>query len=138
MGNFGILTQANGFREAAIRCDEQRLNGDGTIEWLPIPGTVNAAFACELYLKAILKAEGYSDSDIKKSGHKLKDLFSKVSPEVKAKIVNDNSIDITNIDAISDTFSSWRYLHEDIEARMHSQNVFVYEFMEVLCKISNF
>jgi len=137
MENFGILAQANGFRKVAIRCNEQRPHGDGTIEWLPIQGTVNAAFACELYLKALLKAEGFSDKNLKKVGHKLKDLFSEVPSEVKNKIVNDYSIGISKIDVISDTFYNWRYLHEDIQARMHNDNAFVYEFMEALYKISN-
>jgi len=54
---YTILEQANAFRMAAERCNEQRLVG-GKARWLLVPYISNAAFACELYLKAILKARG--------------------------------------------------------------------------------
>lgn len=66
--------QARSFFFAAKRCRRIEIcEESGLSQSLPIPEYVNIAFACELYLKALL----YSDSEIIK-GHSLSDLFSRL------------------------------------------------------------
>jgi len=83
------------------------------------PFFVNAAFACELYLKAIMIFE--SENDEFSKGHDLKDLFERISDDAKLRIR-------TNYDGLymkthkvafdkllGDTYSpfvTWRYTFE--------------------------
>ena len=133
MGGFGILEQADGFRLVALRCNEQRFKKNSQVEFLPLQGTVNAAFASELYLKAILKfAKNFSDDQLKKIGHNLLKLFQKIPDEIQNTITP--SIDAEKLGIISNTFDNWRYLFEDIENKMHNESVTVYNLMDLLYK----
>ena len=115
---FTIYNQAHNFKKAAERCNVMIAlsNGNnGEYEWLPIPYCVNASFACELYLKAILDAEK------KERGqkHNLNDLFSllpsEIKDDVKKKVEN---VDFdTNLMQAGNMFVDWRYLHEKIEKK---------------------
>lgn len=74
------------------------------------PQIVNAAFACELILKAILIFE--SKGEVK--GHDLKILFNRLSPSVQAQIKSAACLCDwdTFWDESRDAFTEWRYLYE--------------------------
>lgn len=78
------------------------------------PLVVNAAFACELFLKALLIWK-YKK---KISGHKLKELFQQLDDETKIEIQQE--VDILDwdffLDEANQAFIKWRYLHEKDEA----------------------
>ena len=78
-----------------------------------IPAIVNAAFACELYLKSMLEQPW---------GHKLKDLFEQLDNEAKIQLNNEFDASVSNhpvynfdvfLNDISDAFVEWRYVFEE-------------------------
>lgn len=117
-----LFETANDFFEAAIRC-----NFDESVKVnkypLMIPNFTNRAFACELYLKAIL----YLNEIPIKKVHKLNELFLKLSEKDQKEIYNiwrtnagENipNCDYVkrmfdeNLEANSDVFTRFRYVHE--------------------------
>ena len=78
-----------------------------------IPQIVNAAFSCELMLKAIIIAEKKREERF--SEHKLSQLFSMMRPETQAFIKrNSNIFDWDGfMQKSSNAFVEWRYLHEE-------------------------
>ena len=133
--SFGIISHADGFRKVALRCNEQRQVDNFTIEWLPIQGTINAAFACELYLKSILKSKkGYTNNQLRKLKHNLNDIYSELPDEIKSKL--ERSVDTSKLLDISNAFVNWRYLYEDIQSKMHDDNKFICELMDLLYEIT--
>ena len=84
---------------------------------LMIPQIVNAAFSCELMLKATIIMEKKNPVAFK--GHRLDLLFSMLCQSAQEQIRADASI--FNWDAFmcesSDAFVEWRYLHEKDEVR---------------------
>lgn len=116
----GILNLANQFHKAYESCIEFKQIGNGKIEHEFIPAYVNLAFACELYLKALLKTRG---KEVK--GHLLIDLFTKMetidNSIIKEIIQLSNIMSDLNytedgyksfVKSISDTFKTWRYSYE--------------------------
>lgn len=91
---FDYYNQGKSFLEAAQRCiGEQNENGEffilknSRLLQLPAPAVVNAAFACEMFFKALLI---HFDVSIPKSkhGHDLENLFLCI-PEKERKVIND-------------------------------------------------
>ena len=78
-----------------------------------IPQIVNAAFSCELLLKAIIIAEQKREGKFRE--HKLSELFDMMKPETQAIIKNRaNIIDWDEfMEKSSNAFIEWRYLHEE-------------------------
>ena len=87
------------------------------VEWYSTPATVNAAFACEVYLKALLK---YNDIPVKKE-HRLKELYE-LLPEkprewIKLTVINhygqwSDCFGLDYLANISNAFIDWRYSYE--------------------------
>ena len=76
------------FCETAWRCfgvREGKLIVDGNMQWLPIPTVVNAAFSCEMNLKAILLLEGKTPPK-GANGHNLERLFLGIDEETQEMI----------------------------------------------------
>lgn len=76
------------------------------------PVVVNLAFACELYIKALLILQRKKQDVV--SGHKLAELFSALDEDTKNRVLTDVSIknwDIFMRDS-SDAFEAWRYFYE--------------------------
>ena len=116
----GILDLAKQFHKAYKSCIKPKPIGNGKIEDEFIPAYVNLAFACELYLKALLKLKGKE-----KKGHLLIRLF--IDLQAIDKSISDDIIKLSNImsglnytednykaflKSISDTFKTWRYSYE--------------------------
>ena len=76
------------FRHACTFCEcaDMALNkfqhDTADIGWYDTPATVNSAFACEVFMKTILK---YQDKEIPKS-HKLRELFDAIPTKIKELI----------------------------------------------------
>ena len=79
---------------------------------LMIPQIVNAAFSCELMLKATIIMEKEKQVDF--ISHRFDELFSKLTPGTKKKIRAGSSIfDWDRFMRVSsNAFIEWRYLHE--------------------------
>ena len=77
-----------------------------------IPQIVDAAFSCELLLKAIIIAEQKREDGFHE--HKLSDLFVMMNPDTQAFVKR--QAHIANWDTFmkesSNAFVEWRYLHE--------------------------
>ncbi len=116
----GILNLANQFHKAYENCIKYKSIGNGKIENEFIPAYVNLAFACELYLKALLKLKGKGTK-----GHLLIALFTEL--EIIDKSISNEIIKLSTImsglnyteegyksflKSISDTFKTWRYSYE--------------------------
>ncbi len=92
-------------------------------EWYPTPAIVNSAFACEVFLKALLK---YNDIAVKNE-HELKELFEllpeKTSEWIKLTVMNNHggiwkdAFGYDLLDNISNAFPNWRYIYEGKETR---------------------
>lgn len=107
---------ADDFYEAYKRC----LAANDKNQHVKIPAFVNGFFACELYLKSILKA-----NDITSSGHDIEKLFNQLPTELQKTIENEflneaksiyvfNSIEFNELlKKISLGFEFWRYVYED-------------------------
>lgn len=107
-------------KNAYESCIKFKPIGNGKIKHEFIPAYVNLAFACELYLKALLQSRGKETK-----GHLLIRLFTDL--ETIDKSVSDDIIKLSNImsdlnysedgyksfvKSISDTFKTWRYSYE--------------------------
>ena len=79
---------------------------------LMIPQIVNAAFSCELMLKATIIMEKEKQVDF--ISHRFDELFSKLTPGTQKKIRAGSSIfDWDRFMRVSsNAFVEWRYLHE--------------------------
>lgn len=80
---------------------------------LMIPQIVNAAFSCELMLKATIIMEKEKQVDF--ISHRFDELFSKLTPGTQKKIRAGSSIfDWDRFMRVSsNAFVEWRYLHEN-------------------------
>lgn len=96
----------NDFARTAEILDESEAN-------IMIPQIVNAAFSCELLLKAVIIAEKKKEEAIFE--HDLSKLFDMMDPETR-NVVRRNS-QIFDWDVFlkesSKAFAEWRYLHEN-------------------------
>ena len=104
------------------------------------PAVVNAAFACEVFLKLLLYWNGIEEKKI----HKLKDLFEKLPDDTQ--IILKNSVvsrygswkDVWGFDCldnVTDAFVTWRYSYEydwTKSAQMHVNLGFLIAFKDAL------
>ena len=109
-------------------------------EWYPTPAIVNSAFACEVFLKALLK---YNDTPVKKE-HKLKELYELLPEKTKEWI----KLTVTNhygqwsdcfgrdyLENISNAFTDWRYSYES-DRLMRIHHGFLTTFRDALREAS--
>lgn len=113
-----------------------------TAKFLPYasPAVVNAAFACEIFLKLLLRRNGIAGKKI----HKLKGLFEKLPDNTQTILKNSVILrcgkwkDIWNhdcLDNVSDAFVAWRYCYEldwSKSAHMHVDLGFLIAFRDSL------
>ncbi len=112
------------FRHACAFCEcsdmafEKFKHDCADIEWYTTPAVVNAAFACEVFCKALFK---YYDISSKKT-HGLKDMYENFPQElqewIKINVLNNygswnNVWGVPYLDNISDAFIKWRYSYEN-------------------------
>lgn len=106
-----VAHQGIRFHLAALRALEGRAERGGSVEWLPMPAVVCAAFACEMYIKALLIREAGTTP----RHHKLSELFSRLSTEAQQEAVRafgpGNLVD--RLIEHSDAFQKYRYIFEE-------------------------
>lgn len=125
-----VVQTADSFYKAFERCMEQRVLSEDKFEILVVPGTVNIAFACELYLKAILRESGN-----KTKLHNLEKLYVKLPDEIKNEIEkNFNGDDfLKELKGICNAFVDWRYVYE--KETIEINFAFLYKFAKVLSEM---
>lgn len=70
------------YLDAAQKCNEPKIENVGWSHHLLVPVITNMAFACELFLKAILK---HDNKEIRT--HKLINLFDELQEDIKKKLL---------------------------------------------------
>lgn len=116
--NTNIIKQADDFAEAYYRCikgeNPKKVQGGVCYHVVNIPAIVNAAFACELYLKSMI-FEQIQDHDLQK-------LFSKLDVEAQTKIKNSINAELIGnpiynfemcLEKAANVFVEWRYIFEE-------------------------
>lgn len=87
------------------------------VEWYSTPAAVNSAFACEVFLKALLLYFGIPKSN----QHNLKKLYDRLPDKTKDWVKQtvllrygawSDAFGLELLDSISDTFVKWRYSYE--------------------------
>jgi len=115
-----IINTANSFLLATDRALEQRPLGPGQFQMLLVPAVVSAAFAVELYFKAIITLEKGNAR-----GHDLSALFQQLSTKSQATLVAGFQLDQAafeqKLGAISGVFVEWRYIFEQQSANLDFQ-----------------
>ncbi|WP_316718980.1 HEPN domain-containing protein [Terrisporobacter petrolearius] len=102
--------QALNFKYASDRC--LMTIRQGGIEYLPIPYMVNSAFACEIFLKAILEQKRIKYG----KNHMLYELYKLLPKEIKEhleRVINEKDFDKKLRDC-SNVFVDFRYIYENI------------------------
>lgn len=108
------IREAEQFYDVAIYC---RVQNQHSPFYFLFPLFVNAAFSCELYLKAIAMIESGNATFI--DGHKLDVLYNNISVTAQQKIrgnYNNKGIYITLDEILSkynNNFAEWRYSFEN-------------------------
>lgn len=106
-----MYKQARGFQLAGLRCIQ--IQEDEEQQWLPIQSIVNCAFACEIYLKAILDYD-----DLNSNGHHLKELYDRLLPKRKSALTNLLCKEYTAEQVeryfleVNNVFVEYRYIYE--------------------------
>ena len=118
-----------------VFCRDKAISG-----WYPTPAVVNSAFACEVYLKALLK---YYDIPVKKE-HRLKELYEllpeKARDWIKLTVIShygqwSDCFGRDYLENISNAFSDWRYSYES-DRLMSIHHGFLTTFRDALREAS--
>lgn len=113
---FEMYRTAREFSDCADFCLKQHDNTDGILFYVT-PAAVNAAFACEIYLKLLL----YLNNIDYKKIHTLKGLFNLLPENIKADVKYHtvmnfgqwrDSFGFELLDNISNVFNELRYIYE--------------------------
>lgn len=135
-----MFRHACAFSECADLALAKFRHDTADIEWYSTPAVVNSAFACEVYLKALLK---YNDIPIKKE-HKIKELYEMLPEEardwIKPTVMNQcgrwtDQWGYELLENISNAFIEWRYNYENDWSKssiMHIEVCFLTAFRNTL------
>jgi len=137
-----MFKHACAFADCAVFCFKDKNNLIVRTQWYSTPGIVNSAFACEVFIKALLVYHGMTLDQIKPIGHRLEKLWnayaikdSQTSSQVQDSIRNyfqsgDNTLFDRKLKEASNAFVDWRYMYEgrEVELNLH----FLMAFREVL------
>lgn len=127
-----IIIQANAFSQCADMMQEKSQKFADTF-MLYRPAVVNCAFACELYLKALLFQQGNQRL------HRLDKLWRKLPTEMRERLERElmerygkikDSFGRDYIEQIADAFSAWRYCYES--SNLAVETGFLFVFRDVL------
>ena len=133
--NITLFTCQQMFRHACAFSDcadfamEKFDSGKTEVEWYTTPATVNSAFACEVYLKALLV---FNNICMKKE-HRLKELYE-LLPENDKELIKQETLTkypvgwkdgfgLERLEHISDAFVKWRYNYEFVPEEMGSMHI---------------
>ena len=135
------------FRHACTFCEcadmalEKHMHDTADIGFYTAPATINSAFACEVFMKTILK---YQNKKTPKA-HKLRDLYEALPKDLKAYIQHEVSGGYPDLwtnfwgndylDKVSNAFVEWRYSYEHDFTKnrtMHIEIGFLNRFRDAL------
>ena len=137
-----MFKHACAFADCAVVCFKDKNNLIVRTQWYSTPGIVNSAFACEVFIKALLVYHGMTLDQIKPIGHLLENLWnaysikdSQTSSQVQESIRNyfqsdDNTLFDRKLKEASNAFVDWRYMYEGREAELNLH--FLMAFREIL------
>ena len=136
-----MFRHACAFCECADMALEKFSHKSADISWYDIPAGVNSAFACEVFLKTILK---WNQIRFEKE-HNLVGLFNLLPEDIKVSIQNELEIGYGGFtkdyvkrkyfDNINKSFVNWRYSYEHdflIQGSMRFEIGFLIEFRNLL------
>ncbi len=113
-----MFRHACAFSECSDMAKKRFKHETADIEWYITPATVNSAFVCEVYIKALMKYYGVKTA----KKHKLKELYEALPEKAKEWIkitvrnyyggIWMNPFGFECLDNISDAFEQWRYSYE--------------------------
>ena len=113
-----MFRHACAFAECADLALKKFRHESADIEWYAEPATVNSAFACEVFLKALLN---YHDIPLKRQ-HKIKELYELLPDKLKGGMWED-AFGHELLDNISDAFVDWRYSYEIVGTKRASMQI---------------
>ena len=124
-----MFRHACAFAECADMAMKKFRHDTADIEWYTEPATVNSAFACEVYLKALLL---FHDVPLKKE-HKIEKLFDMLPYDPKDYVKQTTMIYYGGmwkdafgrelVESISDAFVDWRYSYETVGTKRASLQI---------------
>lgn len=126
------FVSATSFLSVAINLSQDLI---GMVAGKMYPCVVNGAFACELFMKAII---GTSNPDGIPKSHKLKDLFSMLDQRtqnaIEADYLNGSDYPLNDLlNELDNAFVDWRYAYEK-KVQLHY--VALVEFGKVLREVT--
>ena len=124
-----MFRHACAFSDCADFAKKEFDPGITNVEWYTTPAIVNSAFACEVFLKALLL---YYNIPVKNE-HKLKDLYELLPQNDKEQIKQETLIKypvgwkdgfgLERLEHISDAFVKWRYNYEHVPGKKGSMHI---------------
>ena len=119
-----IFQNATNFHESAQRCFEDRAAADGRHSFPIMPGVVGLAFACELYIKALIVWE--AEAAKAPHSHRLNVLFARLTTETRQLVeerylARRRGLHLVFTDDLltfSNAFVDFRYVYEGNAGRM--------------------
>ena len=143
-----MFRHACSFADCSYLCLDNLENEEGT--HYIIPSIVNAAFACEVFLKALLHFSGMSMEKMKINGHTIDKLWdglrkqdSHMITHIYSKIIKEYSVDMDQLEILikdmTDVFTKCRYYYEinGVAVDLTFLYVFVDALKESCCEIIN-
>ncbi len=123
-----IFNHANSFHHAGRLCSTPVQVADG-IQLAAFPAIVCCAFACELYLKALLTA---SSKNIR--GHHLAELLKQFSEDeifticsiYRAELKGEQANMMEDVDRFALAFVDWRYIYEKDELELYVSDLIAF------------
>lgn len=140
-----MFKHACAFVGCAQFCEKEPWNIEKRLPDYTVADIVNSAFACEIFIKALLLNSGKTIEEIKKAKHGIEgllELLKAVNPTLSADIENrvisifqstDPEFFNTAMSTISDAFVTWRYIYESHGATIHIN--FLRIFREVMREV---
>ncbi len=143
-----MFKHACAFAGCAKFCEREPWNLERRLPDYTIADIVNSAFACEVFIKALLLHNSISIEEMQKSGHKMKDLWMKLestnsnlTDDAKKRILSAFQTDNPEffnegLDSISNAFATWRYIYEKHGSQIHLQflRYFRIVLQEICCE----
>ena len=124
-----MFRHACAFAEVADLAMEKFRHDTADIEWYTQPATVNSAFACEVFLKALHRFYDIAP----KNQHSLRELYEQLPEKpkewIKLTTMNncggmwEDGFGFDLLDNISDAFVKWRYSYETVGKKRASMQI---------------
>ena len=137
-----MFKHACAFADCAVFCFKDTNKLIVRTQWYSTPGIVNSAFACEVFIKALLVYHGMTLEEIKAHNHGLEGLWKayiikdgQTARQVQEAVKNyfrstDETLFDRKLRDASNAFVDWRYSYEGGNAKINLH--FLMAFREIL------